>query len=110
VAGSLEAEVRAHHHRRLAVAHRTAGDAGPEVLAYHYDQAGDAAGAAPFHVRAAERAEAVLAFDRAAEHYRRALTGLPEDDPRRGAVAAALSRLICRNRVALSRPETGGGP
>jgi hypothetical protein len=92
VAGGLAADAREGHHRRLAAAHEAAGDAGPEVLAFHFDRAGEAARAAPFHIRAAEQAVAVRAFDRAADHYRRGLAGLPPNDSRRPHVLAALGR------------------
>ena len=102
VAGGLAADVRARHHRRLAVAHKAAGDAGPEVLAYHFTRAGDPAQAAPYHAQAAERAAAALAFDRAADHYRQALDGLPADDPARKPWLTALGG--ARRR----RPGPGG--
>src|SRR5262249_56736162 len=90
VAGGLRVEDRAHHHRRLAITHKAAGDAGPELLAFHFTRAGDATQAAPFHVRAAEQAAAALAFDRAADHYRQALDGLAADDARRHECLMAL--------------------
>jgi eukaryotic-like serine/threonine-protein kinase len=83
VAGGLSEEVRADYHGRLAAAHQAAGDAGPEVLAYHLTRAGDALQAAPCHAQAAEQAAAALAFDRAADHYRQALAAVPPNDPGR---------------------------
>ena len=94
VAGGLGPDVRAGYHRRLAVAHKAAGDAGPEVLAYHFTRAGDPVRAAPYHVRAAEQAAAALAFDRAADHYRQALLALPPADPARRAWLTALGEAL----------------
>jgi tetratricopeptide (TPR) repeat protein len=94
VAGGLAADERANYHRRLAVAHQVRGDAGPEVLAFHLTRAGEAARAAPVHAAAAEQAVGVLAFDRAADHYRQALAGIAADDPRRREWLVALAQAL----------------
>ncbi len=60
-------------HLRLALALEGDG-ADAEVLAAHYEGAGDRARAAGYAVRAAEHATGALAFDRAAKLYRLALS------------------------------------
>ncbi|MEM9072964.1 MAG: protein kinase, partial [Myxococcota bacterium] len=57
-------------HRRLAGALEAWPDAGPEAIATHWDGAGQRDRAFPHALRAAERARASLAFDRAASLYR----------------------------------------
>jgi hypothetical protein len=60
-------------HRRLAAGLETKGIDDPESLYAHYLGAGDAAGAAMYAAQAARRAQAALAFERAALFYQRAL-------------------------------------
>jgi hypothetical protein len=75
---------------RILVAH---GDDDPEALYEHYRGAGHAALAAGQAVAAAEKASAVLAFDRAAAFYRHALDLHPDGD-RRAAWMAGLARAL----------------
>jgi serine/threonine protein kinase len=63
----------ADHHRRLAHELEAAGKADPEVLAFHFDGAGDPQAAGEYCALAASRAVQALAFDRAATLYQRAL-------------------------------------
>ena len=81
VAGDLSPEVRTRHHRELAVV-LAAGGAELEVLAYHFEHAGEASRAADYYSRAAEQSAGALAFDRSAEQYGRALALCGTDDPR----------------------------
>ncbi len=60
-------------HRRLAELTAADRDALPEHLAWHLAEAGEPERAAPYALEAARRADAALAFDRAATHYRHAL-------------------------------------
>jgi len=60
-------------HRRLAIAFEMSGHPDPEALATHWREAGDRTKAAHFALAAAEKAESVLAFDRAVTFYRAAL-------------------------------------
>jgi serine/threonine protein kinase len=60
-------------HARLARAWEESGDADPETLAWHHEQAGDAAAAHRHLVAAARRAAGALAFEHAADLYRRAV-------------------------------------
>ncbi len=82
VAGDLSPEVRTRHHRELAVVLAASG-AELEVLAYHFEHAGEASRAADYYARAAEQSGNALAFDRSAEQYGRALALCGTDDPRR---------------------------
>jgi RIO-like serine/threonine protein kinase len=75
---------------RILVAH---GDDDPEALFEHYRGAGHAALAADQAVAAAEKASAVLAFDRAAAFYRHALD-LQPDGNRRARWMAGLARAL----------------
>ncbi|TAH37214.1 MAG: serine/threonine-protein kinase PknK [Planctomycetota bacterium] len=61
------------HHGRLAVVLEQAGSCDPEVLAVHFEGAGDLSKAGRYCGLAAEQAGAALAFERAAKLYRRAL-------------------------------------
>ena len=70
-------------HGRLVRTLTVRGIDDPEALFEHYKGAGDRAGAAEQAARAATKAHAVLAFDRAAVFYRSALELMP------GAPAAA---------------------
>jgi serine/threonine protein kinase len=70
VINGLDAETRRSHHVRLANAWEASGRADPELLAVHYDGAGDPARAAENAERAAGLADETLAFDRAARLYR----------------------------------------
>jgi tetratricopeptide (TPR) repeat protein len=60
-------------HARLARALEQSGAADPEALARHFREGGDVRKAARYATRAAERAQAAFAFDRAAQLYRQAL-------------------------------------
>jgi serine/threonine protein kinase/tetratricopeptide (TPR) repeat protein len=73
ITGSLEpARLREHHHR-LAHVLEASGRADPELLAEHLERAGEPSRALGYALAAAERAEAALAFERAARLYQRAL-------------------------------------
>jgi len=65
-------------HRSLASAHARRPRPDHGALAHHHRGAGDLALAGEHAVRAAEDAEAVLAFGQAAEHYQDALRDLPD--------------------------------
>ena len=66
-------DARRHAHQALADALQRADDPDPDHLLEHYRKAGDRQRAGMFAIRAAERAAAQLAFDRAAEHFELAL-------------------------------------
>lgn len=83
VAGDLTAEVKVRHHRELAVV-LTASGAELEVLALHFEQAGESDRAADYYARAAGQSASALAFDRSAEQYGQALAMCGPADPRRG--------------------------
>ncbi len=86
-------------HSRLAQALLASASVGPERIAAQFHEAGQAAKAAPYALRAAEQAMAAFAFDQAAELYRIALTApeatsLPASElwRRRGDALAAAGR------------------
>ena len=65
------------HHRRLAAALQASGKADPEMLANHFEGAGEKERAADNYIRAAETAADALAFDQAARLYRLVLALRP---------------------------------
>jgi serine/threonine protein kinase len=73
VAGALDEARLRECHRLLAESLEKSGEADPEMLAVHLEGAGETARAMGYALLAAERAEASLAFERAATLYRRAL-------------------------------------
>ena len=73
VVQGLEDVVLRDHHRALGHAMESMSNADPEALAMHFRTAGEPSRARAYMERAAERAERVLAFDRAATLYRLAL-------------------------------------
>jgi len=81
VVAHLDATARAERHRQLARTFEEIGGADPESLAVHWRAAGERERAGRYLVKAAERAERALAFDRAARLYRDALALLPPADP-----------------------------
>jgi serine/threonine protein kinase len=74
IAESLDAERRRQRHRALAATLERSAAAEPDVLATHYEGAGDLERAGRYYVTAAEQASAALAFHNAAARYQKALT------------------------------------
>jgi tetratricopeptide (TPR) repeat protein len=66
-------------HRHLALALESSGRAEPETLAVHFQATKEMIRAREYVTSAAHQAEEVLAFERAARLYRKALNLLPED-------------------------------
>ena len=73
VTAHLPPDVLAAHHARLALVLEASGQADPELLGVHLQQAGERKRAGVCYVQAADRAAEALAFDRAARLYRRSL-------------------------------------
>jgi len=69
----LDEESFASHHAMLGAALETTKEGDAETLAMHYAEAGQPAKAALFAEEAADKASRALAFDRAAQLYRRTL-------------------------------------
>jgi serine/threonine protein kinase len=88
-------------HERLAEALEAAPDADFEALALHFGEAGHRGKAEKFATLAAEQAERALAFDRAADMFRRALS-FSDDD-------AAVARVL-RVRLGDALGNAGRGP
>ncbi len=94
VAEGLSNEARAQHYRALANALFTDKDADPELLATCYEGSGRQSEAARFVSIAAERAERGMAFDRAAELYKRALDLGAPDAPERKDYLVAMAEAL----------------
>jgi class 3 adenylate cyclase len=86
VLGELLQRERRLLHRAVgeAIERRTGGSGRAEDLAYHFDQARDAAKAYRYHQAAAAEAERVFAFARALGHLERAAELADDDDPQLG--------------------------
>jgi eukaryotic-like serine/threonine-protein kinase len=90
VVAAMPAERLRSTHLALARALGSAGDMDPELVAVHFEGAGEHALAGREAARAAERADQALAFDRASRLYRWALTLARVDDPESASLAARL--------------------
>ncbi len=73
VTKNLDETARKRLHRQLAIALEGSGKAEPDILAHHFQEAGELQLAAKFASEAANQAKEALAFDRAARLYRIAL-------------------------------------
>jgi eukaryotic-like serine/threonine-protein kinase len=93
VLASLSPAERAEHHRRLAH-HLAAAGAEPETLAVHFLESGDSATARQHLLEAARQAMELLAFERAAALYRRALDLPAAAGPAPGAVRELLGEAL----------------
>lgn len=71
--GRLGSEPRTECHRRLAWALVSSDSDDAEMLARHFEGAGDKARAGPCYLQAGHGAAKALAFDRAAEHFSKAI-------------------------------------
>jgi hypothetical protein len=83
VVAAMEPSQIEHCHRQLARALEASGGARPEAMVLHLRGAGDDAGASKYAGLAASAADAVMAFDRAADLHQLFLDMAPPDDPRR---------------------------
>ncbi len=68
-------------HRHIALALEGTGQADPEVLAVHFQGAGESRRAVEYFARAGDHAAEILAFERAAEFYQRVLDSPLGDGP-----------------------------
>lgn len=78
---ALDPEARRATHRALAFALESTADSDPETLAIHFEGAGERGKAAEFAALAGEKASTALAFDRAAQLFRRSLDLRSSGDP-----------------------------
>ncbi len=102
----LDPAVRRAHHAALAAAWASAGDADPETLGGHYEQAGSDREALDCLVAAAERAAGKLAFEHAAGLYDRAGKIAARAFPARSgalALARAEALALCGRREQAAR-------
>ena len=97
----LEPDAARAHHHRLALVLEASGQADPEVLGLHFLGADLPERAAEFFVQAADKAAEMLAFERTATLYRRAL----EHQPRRSS-----QERILRARLGDALANAGRGP
>jgi tRNA A-37 threonylcarbamoyl transferase component Bud32 len=90
VVAHLEAAVRQRHHRRLAEVLEEGPACDPELLAVHWQGAGERVKAGEHYARAAEQAAEALAFDRAAKLFRLSLELRPVQGAQEQIVRARL--------------------
>ena len=94
IVNRLEPERLEHWHERLAVALEDSGRGDAQTLAVHFDAAGRPEKAGEYYVRAAREASQALAFDHAAQLFRRAMElrrGTGEEHALRRELARALA-------------------
>jgi hypothetical protein len=87
----LSASALADRHRRLATALETAHEGDTQILAMHFEGAGEMEIAAGYYALAADAANAALAFDQSAEFYRKALALKAWTGDERGAMLRKLA-------------------
>jgi serine/threonine protein kinase len=90
VVARLEPGAARSHHHRLALVLEASGQADPEVLGQHFLGADLPERAAEFFVEAADEAAEMLAFERAASLYRRALAHEPRRSSRESSLRTRL--------------------
>jgi hypothetical protein len=90
VVNALPAETQAKLHARLAEALQQLQPGALDALAFHLQASGQTKAAAEAMAAAAARAAEALAFERAAELFKRSLEQLPNDDARRKALTTSL--------------------
>jgi tetratricopeptide (TPR) repeat protein len=101
-AAALPADEQARIHNALALALQSFHHRDPEMVARHFQAAGDLGLAVHFTLQAADLAASALAFDRAAVLYRRALELQPLGD-------ATFDVLAVRTRLAAALAHAGRG-
>lgn len=77
VVARLSAEALRHLHRQLATVARAGAKPDPRILATHWEGAGEAELAGQYYAAAADEAAQALAFDQAADLYRKSLVLRP---------------------------------
>jgi tRNA A-37 threonylcarbamoyl transferase component Bud32 len=107
VLARLEPSRRRALHEALAVAFEASSHLDPEALALHWREAGSAARAAEYAVRAGDQAFRTFAFDRATSWFEQALDLLPESDAaaRRGLRVKLGDALASAGRGALAASQ-----
>ena len=94
VVQSLSRAALAERHRQLALALESSGRGDPETIAIHFQATAEEEKARRYVVTAAQRAEATLAFERAARLYRLALDLLPPASEDRSDLQVHLARAL----------------
>lgn len=94
IEGELGEAARRDCHARLAEAWEAAGDADPEVLLQHHAACGNDGRAGGYALLAAERAVALLAFERGIGFYRQAMRLLPVAQVHRQRVRERLAAVL----------------
>jgi hypothetical protein len=96
VLGTLDDDRRRGLHARLADALVALEESDPDTLFLHAEAGGQTDRAAGYAEAAASRAASLLAFDRAASLYQRALALVPEESPRRQRLRILLAESLAR--------------
>ena len=109
VAAALGEPEAARIHRRLAYALQQNYRCDPEIVAHHFEAAGDIEHAAHYALQAADLAAAALAFDRAVALFRRALAlyaRVPRPD---SVLVGAVDEPVVRLKLAAALVNAGRG-
>lgn len=91
IVARISGTAAAERHRRLATLLEAAEEPDAQILAVHFEGAGELETAGRYYAEAADAANAVLAFDRAAELYRKSLALKPPVDEDRVAMLRKLA-------------------
>lgn len=91
ITNRLSAAAAAQWHRRLALLLEAAEKTDAQILAVHFEGAGDLSTAGGYYAQAADAANAALAFDQSAELYRKSLALKPPAGEKRVAMLRKLA-------------------